>query len=126
MAHEERRRHTAHRAGGHGPDAAPTRAWLRLAPGPVPAEQGAAAPTARRGPTPSTHEARRRRLTARARRTRTRPAAAGPRGGGLGQSLLHEEQGRLQLPSARALAGVGGLARRRLSPATMRSGGSCC
>ena len=64
MAHEGRRRHTAHRAGGHGPDAAPTRAWLRPAPGPAPAEQGAAAPTARRGPTPSTHEARRRRLRA--------------------------------------------------------------
>ena len=49
-------------------------------------------------------------------RTRTRPATAGPRGGGLGQSLLHEEQGRLQLPGARASADAGGLALRCSSP----------
>ena len=44
------------------------------------------APTPRRQAGPA-HEARRRRLTARAQRTRTRPAAAGPRGGGLRAAL---------------------------------------
>ena len=70
-----------HRASGSG------RRWLA----PRPHEDarvllGLLAPTPRRKAGPA-HEARRRRLTARARRTRTRPAAAGPRCGGLRAAL---------------------------------------
>ena len=70
-----------HRASGSG------RRWL--APRPHKDARvllGLLAPTPRQQAGPA-HEARRRRLTARARRTRTRPAAAGPRGGGLRAAL---------------------------------------